>query len=127
MNWASWWYENYQSTIPFKPWPIGRNGRPSQGSSRRLSPLPADLSLGDDVVYSASLQTREERATAHEKKPLSNTYACDIVGAWLERPNVVVINARDSSWSTRRRKKTSRGGRIYSHAASMGHFGQRPG
>jgi uncharacterized protein len=33
------------------------------------------------------------------KKPLSNVRACEIVGTWLERPNVVVVNAADRFWS----------------------------
>jgi len=33
------------------------------------------------------------------KKPLSNAQACEIVGTWLERPNVLVINAAERFWS----------------------------
>jgi toxin-antitoxin system PIN domain toxin len=32
------------------------------------------------------------------KNPLSNVHACDIVDTWLERPNVVVVNAADRFW-----------------------------
>jgi toxin-antitoxin system PIN domain toxin len=32
------------------------------------------------------------------KNPLSSARACDIVGTWLERQNVVVVNAADRFW-----------------------------
>lgn len=38
------------------------------------------------------------------KKPLSNAHACDIVAAWLERPNVVIINAADRFWNILRQQ-----------------------
>jgi uncharacterized protein len=38
------------------------------------------------------------------KHPLSNVRACDIVGTWLERPNVVVVNAADRFWSILRQQ-----------------------
>jgi uncharacterized protein len=38
------------------------------------------------------------------KNPLSNAHACDIVGSWLERPNVVVINAADRFWNILRQQ-----------------------
>lgn len=38
------------------------------------------------------------------KHPLSNAHACDIVNAWLERPNVVVVNAAERFWSILRQQ-----------------------
>ncbi len=38
------------------------------------------------------------------KTPLSNAQACDIVATWLERPNVVVINAADRFWNILRQQ-----------------------
>jgi uncharacterized protein len=38
------------------------------------------------------------------KNPLSNTDACAIVDAWLERPNVVVVNAADRFWNILRQQ-----------------------
>jgi uncharacterized protein len=38
------------------------------------------------------------------KHPLSGAHACDIVGTWLERPNVVVINAADRFWNILRQQ-----------------------
>lgn len=38
------------------------------------------------------------------KHPLSNVQACDIVGTWLERPNVVVVNAADRFWNILRQQ-----------------------
>ena len=38
------------------------------------------------------------------KTPLSNAHACDVVDSWLERPNVVVINAADRFWSILRQQ-----------------------
>ena len=38
------------------------------------------------------------------KKPLSNTHACDIVSTWLERPNVMIINAADRFWNILRQQ-----------------------
>ncbi len=38
------------------------------------------------------------------KNPLSNVRACDIVRAWLERPNVVVVNAADRFWNILRQQ-----------------------
>lgn len=38
------------------------------------------------------------------KNPLSNARACDIADSWLERPNVVVINAADRFWSILRQQ-----------------------
>jgi toxin-antitoxin system PIN domain toxin len=38
------------------------------------------------------------------KTPLSGAQACDIVGTWLERPNVVVINAADRFWNILRQQ-----------------------
>jgi toxin-antitoxin system PIN domain toxin len=38
------------------------------------------------------------------KNPLSNARACDIVGSWLERANVVVINAADRFWNILRQQ-----------------------
>ena len=38
------------------------------------------------------------------KVPLSSANACAIVGTWLERPNVVVINAADRFWNILRQQ-----------------------
>jgi uncharacterized protein len=38
------------------------------------------------------------------KNPLSSERACDIAGSWLERPNVVVINAADRFWNILRQQ-----------------------
>jgi uncharacterized protein len=38
------------------------------------------------------------------KHPLSNVQACDIVATWLERPNVVVVNAADRFWNILRQQ-----------------------
>jgi uncharacterized protein len=38
------------------------------------------------------------------KTPLSGARACEIVGTWLERPNVVVINAADRFWDILRQQ-----------------------
>jgi len=38
------------------------------------------------------------------KNPLTNAHACDIVGTWLERPNVVVVNAAERFWSILRQQ-----------------------
>ena len=38
------------------------------------------------------------------KHPLSSANACAIVGTWLERPNVVVINAADRFWNILRQQ-----------------------
>jgi len=38
------------------------------------------------------------------KHPLSNAQACDIVSTWLDRPNVLVVNAADRFWSILRQQ-----------------------
>ena len=38
------------------------------------------------------------------KTPLSSANACAIVGTWLERPNVVVVNAADRFWTILRQQ-----------------------
>jgi len=38
------------------------------------------------------------------KHPLSNLQACDIVATWLERPNVMVVNAADHFWNILRQQ-----------------------
>jgi uncharacterized protein len=38
------------------------------------------------------------------KNPLSNAQACDIVSTWLERPNVVVVNAAERFWNILRQQ-----------------------
>jgi uncharacterized protein len=38
------------------------------------------------------------------KNPLANTRACAIVTTWLERPNVVVVNAADRYWNILRQQ-----------------------
>jgi toxin-antitoxin system PIN domain toxin len=38
------------------------------------------------------------------KNPLSNAQVCNIVDTWLERPNVLVVNTADRSWSILRQQ-----------------------
>ena len=38
------------------------------------------------------------------KKPLSSAKACAIVDTWLERPNVIVVNAADRFWNILRQQ-----------------------
>jgi hypothetical protein len=38
------------------------------------------------------------------KNPLSSANACAIVGTWLERPNVIVVNAADRFWNILRQQ-----------------------
>jgi toxin-antitoxin system PIN domain toxin len=38
------------------------------------------------------------------KTPLPSAQACDIVGTWLQRPNVVVVNAADRFWNILRQQ-----------------------
>jgi uncharacterized protein len=38
------------------------------------------------------------------KKPLANANACAIVDTWLERPNVIVVNAADRFWNILRQQ-----------------------
>jgi uncharacterized protein len=38
------------------------------------------------------------------KRPLSSANACAIVDTWLERPNIVVINAADRFWNILRQQ-----------------------
>ena len=38
------------------------------------------------------------------KHPLANTQACGIVNTWLERPNIVVVNAAERFWNILRQQ-----------------------
>lgn len=62
---------------------------------------PEPVALPWQTILAFVRITTNPRAVKH---PLSNVQACDIVATWLERPNVVVVNAADRFWDILRQQ-----------------------